>query len=181
MGLVNRSLRLLFPPGQAWRLPGVFGIFIDALALNFDRLRLFIRGIILESIPGTAEDMLPEWYDALDLPYDSTLLLADRQARAANAYNFVGDQTFAYLESRLQAELPNVYLVESYFDDEGVAAISGIGRSGIMRSGSGNPLYTFLVFGDVDTEEEYNRMLAILAKIFPLHLEPFIGVTIGGT
>jgi len=181
MGIVNRSLRLLFPPGHAWKLPGALGTFIDALALNFDRLRLFILAVVSESLPGTAEDMLPEWYEALDLPYDTAIPLIVRQARAANAYSFLGDQSFSQLEGYLQAELPDIYLVESYTDNEAVSAISGIGESGAMRSGSGNPLHTFSVMGDVDTQEEYDRLLAILAKIFPLHLEPYIGVTIGGT
>ena len=178
MGVVPRSLRLLFPRGFAWRLPGTSGTLVDALALSVDRLRLFARGVIAESLPGMADATLREWYAALDLPYDASLPLAARRARIAGAYTATGGQSFLYLQDRLQAELSDLYLQEAAIEDEGVAAVAGVGRAGLMRAGAGNPLHMFSVLGFVDTTDEYNRMLAILARIFPLHLQAILGVSI---
>lgn len=178
MGVVSRALRALFPRGHAWQLPGRFGLLADGLSESFERLRLFLRAVVGESLPGTAEATLPEWYEALGIPYDPTLSLEQRRARAEGAYTAVGGQSFGYLQERLQAELPETYILEGEIEDVGVAATSGVGRSGLMRSGAGNPLHTFSVLGFVETTDEYNRLLAILARIFPLHLSPIIGVSI---
>lgn len=179
MGVVSRSLRLLFPSGFAWRLPGQLGTLVDALALSFDRQRLFFRGILAEALPGSAEDMLPEWYGALGIPYDASLDLIVRRARAEAAYSATGGQSFNYLEGRLQAELPNTYIEEAAIEDPGVAAIAGIGRAGLMRAGSPNPLHAFSVLGTVETDEEYDRLVAILWRYFPLHTGWVINVTVG--
>lgn len=178
MGIVSRSLHLLFPRGLAHRLPGQLGALVDALALSVDRWRLFARGAISESVPGTADETLADWYAGADVPYDSSLPLATRQARIAAVYSATGGQSFGYLQDQLQAELPELYLQEAAIEDAGVSAASGVGRSGIMRAGAGNPLHSFSVLGFVDTTEEYNRMLAIIARIFPLHLGPIFGVSI---
>ena len=90
MDMMKRVLRLLFPPGHAWKLPGTLGDLVDALAESFARLRLFFRGILTESLPGTAEDTLSEWYETLGLKYDPTQGLSARQARADQAYTSVG-------------------------------------------------------------------------------------------
>lgn len=178
MGVVSRSLRLLFPRGLAWRLPGQLGQLVDAIALSIDHLRLFALDVVMESLPGTANETLPDWYATADLPYDASLPLAARQVRLATALSATGGQSFGYLQDQLQAELPDTYLTESGISDPAVAGVYGVGRYGLMRYGNGNPLHTFWVQGFVGTTEEYDRMLAILARIFPLHLGPMIGVSI---
>ena len=178
MAIIKRALRLLFPPGHAWTLTGTLGDLVDALAMSFSRLRTFFRGILTESLPGTAEETLPEWYESQGLEYNPTLPLAKRQKRAESAYVATGGQGFNYLQDRLQAELPEVYITESTGEDSaGVAAITGIARCGIERCGKGILLHSFLVQGYVEDSGEYNRLLSILARIFSLHLAPIMGVT----
>ena len=63
MGMMERTLKRLFPPGRAWWLPGNTGLLIEALAVSLETARAFIRAIIAESVPWTAEAMLQEWQD----------------------------------------------------------------------------------------------------------------------
>ncbi len=177
MGIVERALRLLFPKGLAWTLPDVLGTFVGALALSFDRLRLFLRGVLDESLPGSADDTLPEWFETLGLAHDSSQPLATRQATAEGQYTATGGQSFSYLQDQMQRELPEVFLNESPLEDTGVSAIVGIARVGVARVGKGNPAFSYFVRGFVDDSTQFARMLAILQRIFPLYLEPVIGVT----
>lgn len=176
--VVERSFRILFPRGFAWQLPVWGSKLIEGLSISFARLRAFLRTVLDESLPGHADAMLPEWYEALGLSDDPTLPLATRRNRAESAYVATGGQGFDYLQGRLQAELPDTYILESAIEDPGVSGVSGVGRSGIMRSGGGNPVHTFSVNGFVEDTNEWDRMLSILARVFPLHLQPIINVAI---
>lgn len=178
MGITARSLRILFPRGTAWPITTWLGKLLDGIALSFEDLRAFLKTVLTESVPGLAVAMLPEWYLALGLKYDATLSLADRQTRVGATYTAIGGQGFSYLQDRLQAELPDTYILEGAVEDEGVSAVSGIGRSGIMRSGAGNTVHTYSVNGFVEDNQEYDRMLAILAHVYPLHLGPTVNVAI---
>lgn len=187
MDVIKRALRLLFPPGHAWTLTGTLGDLVDALAESFSRLRTFFRGVLTESLPGTADDTLLEWYEALGLIYDETQILADRQARADQAYTSVGGQNKDYLEAQIQRAYLDVYLVEV---DIVIANMVGIGMVGHMQTQSypswltppptdgSFPVHYYQVKGEVDDAIDLKGLENLLSRIAPLTHEPVFQITI---
>ena len=158
MALMHRVLKLLFPPGHAWTLMGELGDLVDALAESFSRLRTFFRGVLTESLPGTAVDTLQEWFEAIGLIYDETQPLADRQAAANAAYTSFGGQNLDYLNLQIQKEYPLIYLEEILGDAE--------------------KIYYYFVRGQIDDLADYNRIVDILVRIAPRHLVPVMIIEI---
>lgn len=187
MDIIKKALRLLFPSGHAWTLTGTLGDMVDALAESFSRVRTFFRGVLTESLPGTADDTLPEWYEALGLTYDETLSLADRQARADQSYTSVGGQNKDYLEEQIQRAYPDVYLVEV---DIVIANMVGIGMVGHMQTQSypswltppptdgSFPVHYYQVKGEVDDAVDLKGLENLLSRIAPLTHEPVWQITI---
>ncbi len=187
MDLMKRVLRRLFPPGHAWTLTGAVGDLVDALAESFARIRTFFRGILTEALPGTADDTLPEWFETLGLKYDPTQTLADRQARADQAYTSLGGQSKDYLDAQIQRAYPDVYLVEIDFKIENMV---GIGMAGHMQTQSypswlvppptdGSwPVHHYQVVGEVDDAIDLVGLRNLLERIAPLTHEPVFQVTI---
>lgn len=153
--MVRRVLNLLFPPGNAWLLRGTLGLLMDGIADSLTRARDFLRGLLRESIPGTAEATLPDWFAALGIAYYASIPLAEQRQQAKAAYTSAGGQSLGYIRDQIQIELPNVYLTE---DEEDV--------------------FKFHVLGDVPTSRNYLRLLSIISRIAPAHLEPLYNVRI---
>jgi hypothetical protein len=71
MELIERSLRNALPDGEAFPRASTvsnFGKLIAGIAPTLDILRLFLRGILLESTPTTAVNLLDEWALVAGLP-----------------------------------------------------------------------------------------------------------------
>ncbi len=187
MDLMKRVLRRLFPPGHAWTLMGAVGDLIDALAESFSRIRTFFRGALTESFPGTAEETLSEWFEALGLKYDPTQSLSDRQARADQAYTSVGGQNKDYLEAQIQKAYPDVSLIEV---DIVIENMVGIGMAGHMQTQSypnwvvppptdgSFPMHHYQVVGEVDDAIDLKGLQNLLERIAPLTHEPVFQITI---
>ena len=187
MGLMDRVLRRLFPPGHAWTLTGAVGDLVDALAESFSRIRTFFRGVLTESLPGTADDTLSEWFEALGLKYDPTQALSDRQARADQAYTSVGGQNKDYLEAQIQRAYPDVYLVEV---DVRTQNMVGIGMVGHMQTqgypswltppptDGSFPVHHYQAVGEVDDAVDLRGLQNLLERIAPLTHEPVFQITI---
>ncbi|MFW6312503.1 MAG: putative phage tail protein, partial [Spirochaetota bacterium] len=181
MGLMQRALKNLLPDGQAWRLPTTFRQVIEALGTSLERLRLFVDGIIDESLPSTAETTLPEWYTMLGLPYDATQTLETRRNQAKQSWIAVGGQNLDYLNETIQIAFPDVEIqtVQGYFAEENMV---GIGMVGLMQTtdypswmtstptdGSW-PYAYYRVVGEVPDTSDLNRLLGILDRIAPAEM-----------
>jgi len=183
MVITEKALRRLAPPGKAFRFPGTIGQVISAITLSTERLRTFFLQILTEAIPHTAVITIPAWFQTLGLHYDPTFALSDLQARADAAWSQTGGQSLNYLNAQIQKECPQVYLQEILFPggsnfDPGTAGRTGVGRIGLERLSCAEPTMSYQVQGTVTDRPHYNRLLAILARIAPLHLVPIILLTI---
>jgi len=187
MDLMKRVLRLLFPPGSAWRLPGNLGNLVDALAESFTRLRTFFRGILSEALPGTAEDTLAEWYETLGLKYNPTQELAARQQRAEQAHTATGGQSKDYLEEQIQKAYPDVVLDEYETNPENMVGLGMVGDMQVQGFPSwlpspptdgSFPVHYYRVIGEVDDAIDLQGLQNLLTRIAPLTHEPVYEITI---
>lgn len=180
MGIMEKSLRSLFPPGWPWKLTGLFGDIVDALSLSLDRVRTFLFDIIAESNPGTAEDTLESWFEQLRLKYDATQTLDTLQSRARQAYGSIGGQDLDYLNDRIQTAYPDVEIIEYLVNvQEASSNMVGIGMVGQMMVQSypswlstpptdgSYPVYRFRVSGEVDDITDFNGLQNIIDRLKP--------------
>ncbi len=187
MGLMNRVLRRLFPPGHAWTLTGALGDLVEALAMSFARIRTFFLGILTESLPGTADDTLPEWFEAFGLKYDPTQTLANRQARADQAYTSLGGQNKDYLEAQIQKAYPDVHLIETDVNPENMVGLGMVGDMQVQGypswlaspSTDGTfPVHYYRVAGEVNDAIDLRGLENLLDRIMPKEMEPVFEITI---
>lgn len=154
MGLMDRVLKNLLPPGgSAWYLAPTFRTLVEGLALTLDRAKGIVDSIVDESLPSTAEDMLPEWFAMFGIPYDSTLALATRQAIARQAYTAVGGQSLDSLQDALERAHPEL-------------TISTV-------TPDGHKYYNLSGYTDAET---LDRALGLLERIAPAEMEPHVDV-----
>lgn len=191
MGIVRKTLRNLLPTGHPWRLPGLFGDFVDALSLSLDRVKTFFDGVITESNPGSAEDTLSEWYAQLGIKYDPTQTLNKRQERARSAYTAIGGQSKDYIESQLQKAYPGVFLdeVNVNFSMQTGAGVAGVlvasdypswVPAGDLSDGDWHVFY-YQVRGEIQTIKDLAGLNDLLDRIAPAYLEPVYNVDILST
>jgi len=188
---MRRTLRSLFPSGYAWPLAGQFGQVIDALSVSLDRARDFLRGVLTESNPGTADDTLPQWFDQLGITYDETQLKSALRSRARQAFTAVGGQSKSYIESVLQLAYPGVSLTEVEIEPVNMAGVGMVGQmqttnyqSWIPVSAQDGtyPVYYYRVVGEVSTPYDLNGIQNILDRIAPLtHIAVFDVTVLGIT
>jgi hypothetical protein len=173
MGMMERTLKRLFPPGRAWWLPGNTGLLIEALAVSLETARAFIRAIIAESVPWTAEAMLQEWHAALGVRYDPTQSVAFQQRMLDAVQTAIGNTTLNALNAQIQKELANVTFSEIAYG--GTTSIAGESECGFDECNSdvpgtdANP-YSYLVSGTVENDAEAGRVISVIAHFAPRHL-----------
>lgn len=182
---MERSFKSLLP--KDWNPTGQLQALIEALAVSLERIRVFLRGVLTESNPGTAEEFLAEWYEQLGIKYDPTQTLANRQASASMVYGSTGGQNKDYLEEQIHKRYPDVYLDYYAIDPEFMA---GFGMAGLMMAtdypswypspipGGADPAFYYRVYGEVDQVTDLNGIYNILARIMPAPYEPIFAVTI---
>ena len=184
MGIAEKSLKSLIGKLKT----GVdFSALVDALAVSFERLRVFVRGILTESNAGTADDTLEEWYLQLGISYDPSQLTETLQARAKQAQTSVGRSDIAYLNEQIQIAYPDVLLEEVFIEPEFMA---GFGMAGLMQASDypswlvspptdgTYPNFYFRVLGEVDTTFDLFGIINLLDHIMPAPYEPVFAVTI---
>ena len=160
---------------------------IESLGDSFERLRIFLRGVLTESNPGTADDTLEEWYTQLEINYDPTKVLTELQNRAKQAHTSVGGSSIGYLDDQIQIAYPDVFLQEVVIDPEQMA---GFGMAGLMMASDypvwlvspptdgTYPNFFYQVLGEVDNTWDLFGILNLLDHIMPAPYEPVLSVTI---
>lgn len=149
MGIMKRTLELLFPRGYLWRFIGDSAKLIEALAMSLDRAKEAIDQMRAESIPRTALHTIPEWYQTLGIQYDDTLPLEKHRTILSAMATAESTCLRGGLEVQLAKEYSGLTLTED----------SGTGYS---------------ITGIVPTENDALRVGAILARLAPLHLVPTV-------
>ena len=184
MGVMVRVLRGLFP---TVRIVGDFRLLQAALGASLDRLRLYLRGIVTESIPSGATTTLEAWYHMLGLPYDATLTTKQLQLQARQAWTATGGAAIKSLRETIQIAFPHVDIetMTAYAD---VSNMAGAGMAGRMQaidypswytpSGAGEyPVHNFYVTGTVDDIQQLLRLAGLLDRIKPAHMHEVYNVT----
>jgi len=182
---MEKSLKGLFPPD--WSLIADLKAVIESLSLSFERMRVFLNGVLDESNPSTAVETLEEWFNQEGIVYDSTQSTSRLQELANQAYSNAGGQDPDYLNTQLQKAFPDVQLQEVSIDPEFQA---GFGMAGLMMASNypswlvptptdgSYPNFYFQVIGEVDEVSDLNRITNLLDKIMPVPYEPVFSVTI---
>lgn len=170
MGLIDRTLRRLMPGGNAWRGRGNLALVLEGLAGQIEAARAFLDAAQTESIPKTASVTLQDWFRALGMYYEPGRTDDQRRAAADLAYTSAGGQSLEYLTDQLQKEYPHVWIEEGATDASGVAGDAVSGES--VTSAYYNFSFNFSVKGDVFTVRDYYRVVSIVQRLAPLHLEP---------
>jgi len=185
MGIMEKSLKGLFPPD--WNLIDDLKAVIESLSLSFERMRVFLNGVLDESNPSTAVETLEEWFNQEGIIYDSTQSTARLQELANQSYSNAGGQDPDYLNTQLQKAFPDVQLQEVFIAPEFQA---GFGMAGLMMASNypvwlvptptdgSYPNFYFRVVGEVDFVSDLNRIQNLLDKIMPVPYEPVYAVTI---
>ena len=173
MGIAERMLKRLFPPGRSWWLPGNLGLLTEGLAVSLETARAFLRAVLAESLPWTASAMLLEWHEALGVRYDPTQSVSFQQRMLDAIWTALGSSTLNALNAQLQKELADVLVQE--IETAGPSSICGEAECGadecasIVTGGEINP-YQYLVSGTVQNDAEAARVASVLAHFAPLHL-----------
>ena len=188
MAIMDKGLKSLLPPN--WKITGDLKLLIEALAVNLERIRVFLRGVIAESEPGTAVEFLSEWFDQLGIKYDATQTLATRQAKANQVYSSTGGQDPDYLQTQIQKSYPDVYIEHAKPSPE---LMVGFGMVGLMMvtdypswypspiPGADDPIFYYRVYGEVDQVTDLLGVQNILSRIMPVPYEPVFSVVARST
>jgi uncharacterized protein YmfQ (DUF2313 family) len=153
MAIISTAFSRLFPKGRIWNFTGNLLLFKQAVDLSLERIRVFLKAAILESIPGKATQTQKEWFELLNLPYDASTTLKEKKDRSSAVYTAAGGQSLDYLNDQIQKEFPNIWLTEI-------------------------DLYNYQVNGTVTTVSAYYRLVGLIDRICPLHLSPFYDIVI---
>ena len=159
--LTRTALTRLLPDGLAWRLTGQSAQVIDGLADSVEEALLFCGAALDEAIPSTATDTIADWYDALGLTLDQSQTLAQQRLAIAVAHTSIGGSSLDYLHGRVSMQFPLVAVRE-------------------LPDGSQFG-FTYEIYGNVDTINDFRRLQGLVQRIFPLHLEPQYAVIIIST
>ncbi len=187
MGIMKSVLLGLFPKGHPWQFPEKFKSVIEALSLSLDRVKIFLRGILLEANPGTATDLLPEWYAELGLSYDETKTLTTRQSRAKQVYSSTGGQNKNYIQDQIQISYPDVVIEEYFTNPENMVGLAMVGDMQVQGYPSwlpvtptdgSFPVHYYRVIGEVDDISDLYGLKNLLNRIAPLTHEPVYEITI---
>ena len=179
MGL-GITLRRHLPGGQPWETKGTLWSLVDALGLSLDRLRDYLLGVAINSRPKTAVETLADWCADLSVVFDSTQSLARMQTRLNGQITALGGQSAGYLQAQIQKELPNIVIVQVLLHP---ASRLGVGHCGIATcNGStglpGSAIYYYYIRGTVQDHDEYSRLVGLVERLMPKHLEPIYQVSI---
>ncbi len=174
MAIAERMLKRLFPPkGRAWWLPGNLGALVEGLAVSLETVRAFIRGVIAESVPWTAVDMLPEWHTALGVRYDPLQTVAFEQRMLDAIWTALGSTTINAINAQIHKELPGVSVIELF--TAGPTSECGLAECGADECNSTitgvdiDPFH-YALAGTVMNDAEAARLASILSHFAPLHL-----------
>lgn len=177
MGIAETALRLLLPHGAAWSLAGYGDALIRGIAKSLERARSASDAMIADAKPGTAsETTLREWHAALGQRYDPTLPIATQRARLEAFRTSAGGATVARLQAQIAREYPDLVVSEPSAVGVAGACEAGVGRAGGVDGDLSTTCYD--ITGTVDSEADAQRVAMICNRFAPLHLLPFIKLTV---
>jgi hypothetical protein len=153
-GLIRNALTRLLPNGHAWRPATMTSAVLDALAESIDRVLAFLSDVRAESTPRTATNTIGEWYASMGIKYTPTIDLTTARGQIDSAYTSVGGQSIGYLNDQVKKQFPGVSIEEQGSD------------------------FSYLVFGDVNTTNDYSSLLGLIDRLAPLHLAPVFNIRI---
>jgi len=146
-GLMHTALKRLLPTGRALKFVGQGEQVLEALGTSLERPKEFLRSVQDEALPYTATNTIDEWLELFGIAVPSDTTLEEKRKIAAEAIAAIGGQSIDYINSRIQAVFPNVYIVE-------------------------NTVFTYNVLGFYPYARDFSRIQAIIARTAPLHLVP---------
>lgn len=187
MDIMKKVFKSLLPKGDPWKHPGYFKSLVEAVAQSFTTLRTFLKSVIAESNPSTANETIEEWFDMLGLYYDATQPLDNLRKRAKQAYTATGGSSKEYLEEQIQKAYPDVRVGEVFMPE---AYVCGVAVTGLARTtdypswlpspptdGSTTSFY-YLIRGTVETVQDLDDLTNLLQRIAPLTHTPVFLVEI---
>jgi len=140
-------------------------------------MRLASDFIVSESRPGTASALtLQEWHLLLGQLYDPTRPESVQRSRLEAYLTGAGGATSARLQAQLDLEFSDLSVYEASATSETGAAECGVAITGATDSDI-SPVY-YTVSGTVATEEEAQRIGAILEHFAPAHMVPLLLITV---
>jgi hypothetical protein len=156
MGIVRRTIENLLPPSIFQPLKGDMQLLINGLSVSIQEVRDYINQVRAESNPGTANQLLKEWFIQLGILYDETLSVSQRQGIARQIYAATGGQSEGYLSDLIQIAFPGAFVKRQ-------------------------SIYGYLhVEGNVDSFEELIYLFDFVERIAPAEIEPVFLVSTTG-
>ena len=179
------ALKKLMPEGKAWLLPSDYvRDLIEALAIEPERIAVFLEDVVREANPGTAVDTQEEWYQQYGIAFDPTKSIAEQQAETLERYVALGDQDIVYLQEQVdKAGFVNITIVENTLPEGDQNNECGAAECGAAECGGGGVfgagwLFYYYVNGTVTSAAELDRLKALLQRLAPGHDIPVFQVTI---
>lgn len=148
-GVTESSLKKALPNGRAWNLIQDASLVLEGLGVILDRPRMFLKSVTDEARPESSTLMIDEWLALLGIIADVDATLGQKRAVAASALSAIGGQSLDYLNGRIQAVFPDVYLVEGVSAD-----------------------FDYFVRGFYPFSRDFVRLSSLLERLAPLHLQP---------
>lgn len=169
-GVTNTALRRLLPAGRAWALTGQADQAVEGLGDTLKHPRDFLHSVTDEARPETATETIENWLELLGIEVSASASLAEKRASAASALASIGGQSLDYINERLQAVFPDLYVEELDISESNTA---GVGEVGSAEVGLGAAFtFYYYVRGTYPYLRDRARIFGILAKTAPLHLVP---------
>jgi hypothetical protein len=147
-----------------------------------------MRGIVTESLPGTADETLAQWYEQLGIKYDPKQTLEARRLRASQAWTALGGQSKDYIEGQVQRAYPDVEIQEIEYNPQNMV---GLGQVGRMQVTDGYPAwlsstptdgsfasFDYRAVGEVDTNTDLQGLTNLLSRIEPATHKVTLDITI---
>lgn len=153
----------LLPNGKPWLVPfnGDFDKFITAMSKEAERSEEFFNGVLNESIPNTASQLVDEWTDIYginpDLPEET------RKNLALSYYTSTGNQSESYIEEQL---LKTGFLVDLIEQTHGNSEC-GVAECGVAECGGWGVIVIVEATVTVQEEVELRRLVEYYK---PLHI-----------
>ncbi|NIV12578.1 MAG: DUF2313 domain-containing protein, partial [Aliifodinibius sp.] len=126
MSVLN-SLKRLFPSGKSFRnikdnLLAIVGGCADAI----EDVKTFLKKVLTNFLPDTADDMIDEWLETLNVWKSENLSLIEKQKKAAGRYqSLVGGQDITYLQAIIDTAYSGSVTIQEVLPPDGTYNVVG--------------------------------------------------------
>jgi len=185
--MIFRLITSLLPEGLVFKLFGDFKNVMLGISDTIERAKLYAKNTINESQPINAVDTLESWYRALNIKYDPTETTRNLQLRISQVATAIGGQNITYLRERVNIAFPEIQIDEFNAPAQNMIGLGMVGQMQVsdyadwipneFQDGT-YPMGLFRVTGKVDSQIQYLQLQDIIARYFPLRLQPvFVDIT----